>query len=129
MPIYAAKYVGAGSAPSGWTKVGSVAIDTTGIASPNDIPFLPGIDENYDTNGYVIISDTTTAGLVGRTTGNNTGVAVSDTPTYWATLLKTEQSFLELVNKLPARTGQTPFVDGNTALTWLNSNGYWSSYV
>lgn len=129
MPIYAAKYVGAGSAPSGWTKIGNIAVDTTGIVTPNDAPFLPGVDENYDTNGYIIISDTTTAGLVGRTTGNNTGVATSDTPTYWATLLKTEQSFLELVNKLPARVDETPFVGGGDALTWLNSNGYWSSYV
>lgn len=129
MPKYAAKFVGVGSAPAGWTKVGSVAIDTTGIAGPSDLPFLPGIDENYDLNGYVIISDTTTANLVGRPTGGNTGVAGSDTPTYWATLAQTEQSFLDLVNRLPDRSGLSPFVDGAAALTWLNSNGYWSSYV
>jgi Concanavalin A-like lectin/glucanases superfamily len=129
MSIYAAKFVGAGAAPSGWTKFGSVAVDTTGIVTSSDYPFTPGLDESYDTNGYIIISDTTTAGLVGRTTGNNTGVADPDTPTYWASLTKTEQSFLDVVNLLPARIGQSPFIDGGSALTWLNSNGYWSSYV
>ncbi len=130
MAIYAAKYIPPGDpTPSGWTKYGNIAVDTTGIATIDDLPFSPGIDENYDANGYIIITDTTNAGIVGRTTGNNTGTSEADTPTYWATLAQTEQSFLDLVNALPGRLGQTPFVDGGSALTWLNSNGYWSSYV
>lgn len=129
MPIYAAKYVGVNPEPSGWIKVGDIAVDISGLANPSDYPFLPGIDENYDTSGYIIISDTTTAGLVGRTTGNNTGVSISETPTYWVSPNKTEDSFLFLVNRLPARSGQSPFVDTSSAQSWLNSNGYWTSFT
>lgn len=129
MPIYAAKYIETGQpTPDGWTKFGNIAVDVSGIATPSDLPFTPGVDETYDTNGYIIISDTTNAGLVGRTTGNNTGIASTKTPTYWASLSKTEQSFLDVVNRLPGRSGQTPFDDGLSALTWLNSNGYWTSW-
>lgn len=134
MLIYASKYVGAGAAPAGWTKVGSIAVDTTGIASPNNIPFSPGIDSSYDTSSYIIITDTTTAGLVGRNTGNNSGLtAAENTPTYYVSTQKTESSFVELVNRLPTRAGQTPFVVGAStsaasASAWLGANGFWTSY-
>ena len=49
-------------------------------------------------------------------------------PGFRRTQVKTEQSFLNLVNSLPPRVGQTPFSDGSSAKTWLNSNGFWTSY-
>lgn len=49
-------------------------------------------------------------------------------PGFRRTQVKTEQSFLNLVNSLPPRVGQTPFSDGSSAKTWLNANGFWTSY-
>lgn len=130
MPKYAAKYIAPGQpTPSGWIKFGNIAVDVYNLVLPSDYPFTPGINDLYDTNGYIIISDTTNANLVGRKTGNSTGVAEADKPTYWASASKTEESFLYLVNRLPSRSGQTPFTDTVDAKTWLNSNGYWTSYI
>lgn len=42
---------------------------------------------------------------------------------------KTSNDFLEMSNNLPDRVGQTPFETVNEALTWLNSNGYWTNYI
>ena len=82
--------------------------------------FVGGILPTYDTGGYIIISDSTTAGVVGRTTGNNTvnpinsplpnGTELDFKPTFWvsdATLGKTSSAFLDLVNRLP------PTLDNN----------------
>jgi hypothetical protein len=38
-------------------------------------------------------------------------------------------SFLNMVNTLPARVGQTLFETIDEALTWLNLNGYWTNYI
>ncbi len=83
MAKYATKYVGSGAAPEGWTKVGNIAVNVGGTGSSTD-SFVNGISDSYDTNGYVIVTDTTTAGLVGRPTGNGTGTASANTPTFWA---------------------------------------------
>ena len=102
MAIYPAKFIPIGqSAPANWIQIGSIAIDVNGIAGPNDFPYTTGISDEYDVNSYVIISDTTTAGLVGRSTGNNTGIAVAYTPTYWVTASKTDQGLIDLFYRLP----------------------------
>jgi hypothetical protein len=70
------------------------------------------------------------AGLVGRSTGNKTGtVGTSSVPTYWRSSLKTDVSFLTLSNKLPARKYQTAFTTATDAKNWLNSNGYYTSWL
>lgn len=53
----------------------------------------------------------------------------SQTPGFRRSAAKTDQSFLSLVNSLPDRNGQTPFANGASAKTWLNANGYWTSWV
>ena len=132
MGKYAAKFLPLGTpAPSGWVQVGNIAIDIEGIASSNDMPFVPGVDDSYDINGYIIISDTTSTGLNGRSTGGNTGVVSPDTPTFWATTSKTDSDFLNLVSRLPNMSGinTSPTVDNiSNALSDLASNGYWTSY-
>jgi hypothetical protein len=50
-------------------------------------------------------------------------------PGFRRTDVKTESAFLALVNSLPPRIGQTPFVDGASAVTWLNANGFWTSFA
>jgi hypothetical protein len=49
-------------------------------------------------------------------------------PGFRRTQTKTESAFLALTNSLPDRSGQTPFADGSSAKTWLNANGFWTSY-
>ena len=64
MPKYSAKYIAPGDpTPDGWVKYGNIAVDVSGIANASAQPFTPGIDPSLDTNGYVIITDTTNAGL------------------------------------------------------------------
>jgi hypothetical protein len=131
---YATAYTG-GSPISGFENIGNIAVDTEPGSGDYSLGnFVGGVSGSYDANGYIIISDTTTAGLVGKTTGGNTtGPAPANEPTFWASISKTDSSFLDLVNNLPARIGQTPF-DNTThgvvsACNWLSMNGYWTSYV
>lgn len=124
MSKYASKYVGAGAAPSGWTKIGNIAVDATGTGSATS-SFTPGILDSYDNTGYVIVSETTTAGLVGRSTGGGTGTASANTPTYWTTVAKTDNSFITLVSNIAKQT----FASAASAKSWLDSNGYWTSWT
>jgi hypothetical protein len=49
---------------------------------------------------------------------------------FWGTPLgnKTEGAFLSLANYIGSRNGQPPFATANDAVTWLNANGYYTSY-
>ena len=123
---YAAKYNPSQTTITGCTQVGNIAVSTD-MSITNLSGFSGGVD---DTNGYIIISDTVNAGLVGRSTGNRTGtVGASSVPTYWRSSLKTEPSFISLTNNLPARRYQTPFTSSSESKNWLNSNGYWTSFT
>jgi len=113
----------------GFKNIGKIAIDInpgTGDYSLGD--FVGGVESSYDDNSYIIISDTTTALVDNRTTGSNTGTASPNQPTFFASKFKTDESFLRMVNRLPARSGQVPFTDPLLASDWLTSNGYWSTY-
>jgi len=120
-----------GTPISGFENIGKIAVDTEPGSGDYSLGnFVGGVSDSYDTNGYIIISDTTTAGLVGRTTGGNTTDPVQpDQPTFWASTQKTDNSFLDLVNNLPARSGQSAFNNTTQASTWLSLNDYWTSYV
>jgi hypothetical protein len=50
---------------------------------------------------------------------------------FWGTPLgdKTDTSFLNLANYIGAKNGQPTFTTTNQAVTWLNANGYWTSYI
>jgi len=115
---------------SGFKNIGKIAIDTNPGAGDYSIGnFVGGVNGSYDYSSYIIISDTTTALVDDRTTGNNTGYALPNQPTYFASKFKTDESFLRMVNRLPARSGQTHFTDPLLASTWLRLNGYWTTYV
>ena len=126
------KYVTAftdGVNKSGFTNTGKIAIDTNpGSGDYSIANFVGGVLETYDTSGYVIITDTTTSGVDTRSTGNHTGTASVNTPTFWVSTTKDDIGFLYLVNRLPERKGLTPFTSGISAKIWLNNNGYWTSY-
>jgi hypothetical protein len=115
---------------SGFKNVGKIAIDTNPGAGDYSLGnFVGGVNGSYDYSSYIIISDTTTALVDDRSTGNNTGSALPNQPTFFASKFKTDESFLRMVNRLPARSGQTPFTDPLLASTWLRTNGYWTTYV
>jgi hypothetical protein len=119
-----------GNPISGFKNIGKIAIDTNPGAGDYSLGnFVGGVNGSYDYSSYIIISDTTTALVDDRTTGNNTGYALPNQPTYFASKFKTDESFLRMVNRLPARSGQTHFTDPLLASTWLRLNGYWTTYV
>jgi hypothetical protein len=126
------KYVTAftnGVNKSGFTNIGKISIDTNpGSGDYSIANFVGGVLDNYDSTGYVIITDTTTAQVDTRSTGNHTGTASVNTPTFWVSPTKDDVGFLFLVNRLPERKGQTSFTDTSIASTWLNTNGYWTSF-
>jgi hypothetical protein len=49
---------------------------------------------------------------------------------FWGTPLgdKTEESFLNLANYVGYKNNQPPFANTNDAVTWLNDNGFYTSY-
>ena len=118
-------------APVGFTRIGNLLIDTNpGDGDYTAANFVGGIMSSYDSTGYIIITDTDNAGVVGRSTGDNSGTfSESNQPTFWVSKTKDDAGFLFLVNRLPARSGQTPFTDASVASTWLVSNDYWSTYL
>jgi hypothetical protein len=119
-----------GSQISGFTNVGNIAIDTNpGYGDYTQGNFVGGVNGSYDYNSYIIISDTTTALVDDRSTGNHTGSALPNQPTFFASKFKTDESFLRMVNRLPERVNQTKFTDPLVAATWLRKNGYWTTYV
>ena len=126
---YATAFTG-GTPISGFENIGKIAVDTEPGSGDYSLGnFVGGVDGSYDYSSYIIISDTTTALVDDRSTGNQTGIASPNQPTYFASKFKTDESFLRMVNRLPARSGQTPFVNTTQASNWLSSNGYWTSYV
>ena len=119
-----------GNPISGFKNIGKIAIDTNPGSGDYSLGnFVGGVNGSYDYSSYIIISDTTTALIDDRSTGNQTGTASPNQPTYFASKFKTDESFIRMVNRLPARSGQTPFTDSLLASTWLKANGYWTTYV
>lgn len=112
---------GGGSIP-GTTKVGNLYAGTSPqdygvVGSENGVTFWATPNQDL---GYVIAQE--------DPTGSHTGNTISgDVPAYvgfWISPLLTENSFVEFTNDL---FGQS-FTGGTQAKSWLNSNGYWTSY-
>ena len=103
-----------GAPVSGASQSGSLAIsnDSRGGGS---VQWYNGPDEDL---GYVIgYTDTTCLRKV-------IGVTVSNAVGFIRTSVKTDVEFLSLANSL---TGQG-FMTASTAVNWLNTNGYYTSY-
>ena len=103
-----------GAPVSGASQSGSLAIsnDSRGGGS---VQWYNGPDEDL---GYVIgYTDTTGLRKV-------IGVTVSNAVGFMRTSVKTDVEFLSLANSL---TGQG-FMTASTAVNWLNTNGYYTSY-
>jgi hypothetical protein len=110
-----------GSLISGTTQVGDIAISEANVeysANYGGLQWWGGPDE---TNGYVIAHTDPTGGHNGQIS----------TPAYlgfWRSSGLTDSDFLNLCNSIPPRIGFPPFTTTSEAYTWLNDNGYWTSY-
>ena len=107
----------------GTNQVGDIAIGVDALdysENPGGVKWWNGPDEDL---GYVITHPTPSGNQP-----NPLGI-----PAYlgfWRSDFKTEESFIQL-SELIAATDNDPqtFVDGDEAKTWLNDNGYWTSYT
>lgn len=82
--------------------------------------WVGGVD---DSDGYVIVGDTTSANLVGWGTGGGTGVmAPSETPTFWKATARTDSALIALVNKLPGSDGNYTTI--GEALNFLTTSPF-----
>ena len=108
---------------SGTSQVGDLVIGESAFewsSQPNGVTFWMS---PYDTTGYIIAHPTPS--------GNQPNPL--STPAYvgfWRSDFKTDESFIQLSEWVSNYNG-TPqtFSSGNQAKTWLNDNGYWTSYV
>lgn len=100
-------------------RYGTILVGLNGLDIPGSgLNWFNGPDEDL---GYVIAHN----GGTGRTYGNNTGPVIGESVGFWRSSTKDEISFLGLANKV---TGQG-FTSGLDAKNWLESNGYWTSYL
>ena len=139
----AACVTGSPSAPTGADVVGNImVVISSAFTSWSSYNFVGGLSASYDTSGYVIICDSTTAGVIGRTTGNNTtnpinapaGTEIPDKPTFWVSNGKNDAAFLILFNSLPPSTNvgynatqssafSRPYIDSGDVSTYGNITG------
>ena len=118
MAIYAVKYNPVLTYIPGATQVGNLAV-AIGDVDYSTGGWIAGVP---DDNGYVIYSDTTSLGLQFRTTGGGTGEASSNMPTFYRSGFKTDDSLIQLINRIPGNT-QT-FNNINDAKAWLSATGH-----
>ena len=113
-----------GSTIAGTTQVGDLAAGT----SPQDYSTQPGgliwwSTPNTETS-YVIAHINEDANQPNPLSVPNVRVG------FWKTQFKTEESFIERVEYISLVDGDPQtFTGGTEAKTWLNNNGYWTSYV
>lgn len=114
-------YKTGGGSISGTTKVGNLYVGTTPqdygvLGTNNGVVFYSTPNEDV---GYVIAHEDPSGGHNGKP--GNIPAYVG----FWRSAFKTEESFLEFTNNLFNQN----FTGGTDAVTWLNNNGYWTSFV
>jgi len=105
---------------SGTVQEGNLAIGASEqeySSQPGGVIWWMGPDEDL---GYVVAYEVPTQ-------DRSTPIGPIGTVRFWRSSSKTENSFIELVQYL-AGPGNI-FVSGDSAKTWLNSNGCWTSYT
>jgi hypothetical protein len=105
----------------GTEQVGSLAVGTpaNGFAATG-LQWWNGPDEDL---GYVI------AQSVPSNTQPTPVSGVSASVGFFRSSALTDPSFISIANAVAGPSGGGPFASGSAAKTWLNDNGYWTSYV
>lgn len=98
----------------GASQSGSLSISTTPIRGYR---WWPGPDEDL---GYIIAHTDTNP----RTEGNRNAVVSTNSVGFWRTATQSDAAFLLMFNDIFNRNYDT----ASDAATWLNNNGYWTSY-
>jgi hypothetical protein len=111
-----------GSLISGTTQVGDIAISEADVEYSADFGGLQWWGGPDETNGYVI-AHTDPSGSHDGAAGGSANLG------FWRSTGLTDSDFLILCNSIPPRIGDTPFTNTNDAYVWLNSNGYWTSFI
>ena len=108
-----------GSAIGGTTQVGNLAVGTptSGFAATG-LTWWMGPDEDL---GYVIAQEQASGDHPTPVSGVNAAVQ------FWRSTALTDNSFISLANYLAGAGG--PFASASAAKTWLNTNGYWTSWT
>jgi len=109
--------------PGATPLAGAVQIDNVLVAtgSPDftTISWVGGVD---DSDGYVIVGDTTSSGLASSGTGGGTGIAELNTPTFWKATGRTDNALIALVNRLPGSAGN--YANISEALSFLTTSPF-----
>lgn len=115
-------YNNSGTPIPGTTQIGDLAIGDTSQdygAFPSGYRFWATPDLDL----YYVIAQSVPAGNQPNSLGLPCYVG------FFKSQTKTESSFLEISNYIADRDNDPQnFTDGNDAVTWLNNNGYWTSY-
>jgi collagen type VII alpha len=110
-----------GAGIPGTTQVGNLAIGTPEVGFvATGLEWWNGPDEDL---GYVIACE------VPGDTQPTPIPGVSASVGFFRSSDLTEGSFIAMANKLADPLGGGPFASGSAANTWLNANGFWSSFV
>jgi hypothetical protein len=109
-----------GAPIAGTEQVGSLAVGTptTGFTSTG-LEWWNGPNEDL---GYVI------AQSVSGDTQPTPVPGVSASVGFFRSSDLTDPSFISLANVIAGPSGGGPFASGSAAKTWLNANGYWTSF-
>ena len=101
---------------AGASQSGNLSISTTPISGYR---WWPGPDEDL---GYIIAHTDNNPNT--RTEGNRNAVVSTNAVGFWRTSTKSDAEYLTMVNSIFNQN----YVTASTAATWLNNNGYWTSY-
>jgi len=117
-----------GSTIPGTTQIGNLSVGTTGqdygtVGTENGITYWATPDQDL---GYIIAHDDLSASHTGNTVVGGIQTKVPGQKVgFFRSTTKNEESFLELTNTLFNQN----FTGGTDAKTWLNNNGYWTSFT
>ena len=94
-----------------------------GITGPTS--FYPVLSPGNN-NGQMTIQNSSASGVPSGFTllGSNVFASVG----FFRSSTLTDPSFISLSNTIAGPSGGGPFASGSAAKTWLNGNGYWTSY-
>ena len=110
-----------GSLITGTEQIGDLAIGfpTTGFTTTG-MKWWSGPDEDL---GYVIAHPTPSGNQPNQ-------FSIPAYLGFWRSDLKTEESFINLAEYVSVQDNDPQtFADGESAITWLNANGYWTSFT
>jgi hypothetical protein len=110
-----------GAGITGTDQVGGLAVGTPTYGfDSTGLQWWNGPDEDL---GYVI------AQSVPSNTQPTPVSGVSASVGFFRSSALTDPSFISIANAVAGPSGGGPFASGSAAKTWLNDNGYWTSYA